>query len=160
MANPFDFSSGDVLTAAQLNSIGSWTAYTPTFGNITLGSGGAAATIEAAYAEVNDIVCISGRLIFGSGTSITGNVSISVPVTAENGINLANGISLNYLDFSTSTYFVGRGRSLSTTAFYAYTYYAASTYTSLTDISDNTKPFASTWTTNDRIYFNGMYRAA
>ena len=160
MANPFDFTAGAVLTAAQLNSIGDWTAYTPTWGNITLGSGGAAATNSAKYAEVNGVVFVSGSLTFGSGTSITGNVSMTVPVTAASLNTLANGILFTFLDENTTTHFMGRGRRNSTSAVYAYAYYAAGTYTSLIDISDNTKPFPSTWTTGDIISFSGMYEAA
>ena len=160
MANPFPFSSGQVLTAAQFNSIGNWTSYTPTWGNITLGSGGAAATSSAKYAEVNGVVFISGSLTFGSGTSITGNVSMTLPVTANDLNTAANGVLFTYLDASTTVHYEGRARRNSTSAVYAYVYYAASTYVSLVDISDNTKPFPATWTTGDVISFTGVYEAA
>ena len=160
MANPFDFSAGAVLTAAQLNSIGDWTAYTPTWGNITLGSGGAAATSSAKYAEVNGVVLLSGSLTFGSGTSITGNVSMSLPVTAADVNKVANGVLFTYLDASTTVHYEGRARKSTTSAVYAYVYYAASTYVSLVDISDNTKPFPAAWTTSDVISFSAMYEAA
>lgn len=162
MTNPFDFSSGDILTAANLNAIGAWTAYTPTYGGITLGSGGAAAVSTAKYAEVNGIVFLSGSLTFGSGTSITGNVSITVPsgLTAASMNKLANGMNFTYLDANTTVHYQGRGRRASTTSFYAYAFYAASTYVSLVDISDNTKPFPTTWTTGDIITFTGLYEAA
>ena len=45
MANPFDFSAGAVLTAAQLNQIGDYESWTPTLTNITLGNG----TVNAHY---------------------------------------------------------------------------------------------------------------
>ena len=162
MANPFDFTAGAVLTAAQLNSIGDWTAYTPTWGGITLGSGGAAATSDCHYAEVNGIVFLSGSLTFGSGTSITGNVSVTVPsgLTAASMNKLANGMNWTFLDANTTVHYQGRGRRASTTSFYAYAYYAASTYVSFVDISDNTKPFPSTWTTGDIMTYSGFYQAA
>ena len=119
MTNPFDFSSGDILTAANLNAIGAWTAYTPTYGGITLGSGGAAATSTAKYAEVNGIVFLSGSLTFGSGTSISGNVSITVPtgLTAASMNKLANGMNMTFLDANTTVQYLGWGRRASTTSF-------------------------------------------
>ena len=52
MANPFDFSAGAVLTAAQLNQIGDFESWTPTWTNLTVGS----ATVQAQYAQVNELV--------------------------------------------------------------------------------------------------------
>ena len=52
MTTPFNFSAGAVLTAAQLNEIGKYYAYTPTWGSITPGSGGAAAVSDAMYAKL------------------------------------------------------------------------------------------------------------
>jgi hypothetical protein len=156
MANPFDFTAGAVLTAAQLNSIGDWTAYTPTWGGLSVGNG----TVDFDYAEVNGIVLVSGRLVWGSTTAITGNVSVSVPVTAANNQKLANGAHFRYVDASSANYFVGAGRALSTTAIYLYSYYADSTTVKLVDISDGTKPFADPWTTSDIIIMWCAYEAA
>ena len=53
MANPFPFTAGQVLTAAQMNGIGEATiAYTPTISNGTLGNG----TMSAYYSRVNKLV--------------------------------------------------------------------------------------------------------
>ena len=160
MANPFDFDAGEVLTAANLNAIGAWTAYVPTWGSITVGSGGAAATSDAMYAEVNNIVFYSGTLTFGSGTSITGNVSLPLPVTAADAETAANGAKFGFYDASTTVYYQGAGRTANTSAVYAYAWLASSTYVSLVDISDNTKPFPAAWTTGDKIIFNIIYEAA
>ena len=60
MANPFRFDSGDVLTAANLNAIGDWTAWTPTWTNLTIGNG----TVTAVYAEVNEIVFYQIEILY------------------------------------------------------------------------------------------------
>jgi hypothetical protein len=60
---------------------GAWTGYTPTFTNITLGSSTSAFT----YVQIGKTVHVRGRLSFGAGSSVTGAVSISLPVTAVSG---------------------------------------------------------------------------
>ena len=52
MANPFDFTAGAVLTAAQLNQIGDFESFTPSWTNLTVGD----ATQQAKFAQVNEIV--------------------------------------------------------------------------------------------------------
>ena len=51
MANPFDFSAGAVLTAAQLNQIADFETFTPSWTNITVGN----ATNSGVYAQVNEL---------------------------------------------------------------------------------------------------------
>tara|TARA_R100001129_G_scaffold150670_1_gene112817 strand:+ start:989 stop:1459 length:471 start_codon:yes stop_codon:yes gene_type:complete len=156
MANPFDFSSGAILTAAQLNSIGDWTSYTPTWTELTIGN----ATQDFKYAEVNGIVVVSGRLVWGSTTAITGNIRVTVPVTAANTQKLANGTDFRFIDASGGLYYVGGGRALNTTGVYVYSYNAASTTVKLTSIHDGTAPFANPWTTSDEIIMWSAYEAA
>jgi len=72
------FVSGDVLTAADLNAIGTWTTYTPTLTNITVGNGNA----DFRYVQINKTVVLAGFFGFGSTSAITGTPSISLPVTA------------------------------------------------------------------------------
>jgi hypothetical protein len=72
MANPFPFTAGQVLTAAQMNGINeSMTAYTPTWtgtgGTPTLGNG----TLTGHYTQVNKFVFFRFRLGWGSTTSAT-----------------------------------------------------------------------------------------
>lgn len=85
MANPFPFTSGQVLTAAQMNGIGEWTTYTPiltaTVTNPTLGTGAISA---GAYARVQNLIIYRFAIIFGSSGVIAGagNYQVSLPVTA------------------------------------------------------------------------------
>jgi hypothetical protein len=71
-----DFSSGDVLTAADLNVIGTWTAFTPSWTNLTVGD----ATQSAQYSVINEICHVHGFIDFGSTTTITGSVYFAAPV--------------------------------------------------------------------------------
>lgn len=68
MATLGTFTAGQVLTAAELNAIGTWTAFTPSWENLTVGNG----TQDFYYAQINDVLHIVGRLTFGSTTAITG----------------------------------------------------------------------------------------
>jgi len=79
MANPFPFVSGDILTAAELNEIGAWEDWTPSFTNFTLGNG----TVGfARYARVNDLVCANVDVTLGSTSSVSGDIRIDLPVNA------------------------------------------------------------------------------
>lgn len=72
-----DFTSGDVLTAADLNAIGTWTAFTPSWENLTVGNG----TQSFYYCQINDVLHIEGRLTWGSTTAITGSfIRFAAPV--------------------------------------------------------------------------------
>ena len=75
MANPFPFVAGSVLTAAELNGIGEKTNYTPTFTNLTVGNG----TLTAFHTRVQNIVNVFVQVVFGSTTSISGDVNVTMP---------------------------------------------------------------------------------
>jgi len=78
MASPFPFTSGQVLTAAQLNSIGESTAFTPSWNNFTVGN----AVESWYYTQVNDLVIVQGNTVLGSTSSVTGNLSMNYPVSS------------------------------------------------------------------------------
>ncbi len=83
MANPFPFSVGAVLTADQMNGIGEWTDYTPTWTatttNPTIGNG----TIVGRYSRIQNLILVQFNITFGSTTAKgSGQYRISVPVTA------------------------------------------------------------------------------
>ena len=77
MANPFPFSSGAVLTAAQLNGIGEWTSFTPTFNNVSLGASG---TVAGKYAQVNDLVFWQASFDLNGTGSVSGHINMNLPV--------------------------------------------------------------------------------
>ena len=112
MANPFPFTAGQVLTAAQLNGIGEATAaYTPTITNGALGNG----TITGFFTRVNKLVFGSVKFALGSTSTITGQLQFSLPVTAStNSATLLIGPAYFY-DNSTATTYDCRSYRLSTT---------------------------------------------
>lgn len=80
MANPFPFTSGQVLTAAQMNGIGEITTFTPSWASLTVGNG----TQSFKYVRVQNLVFVTGKITFGTTTAVTGNVSFATPLTSTN----------------------------------------------------------------------------
>jgi len=75
-----DFSSGDILTAADMNAIGAWTTYTPT---ISSGSGTpTTVTANAKYVRLNEIVIVRVRIDITDKGTAGGSVEFTLPVTA------------------------------------------------------------------------------
>ena len=73
--------TGEVLTAATMNSIGAaWETYTPTFVNITVGNG----TVVARYSQVNKLVTVQMKFTLGSTSTIggAGGCTMSLPKTS------------------------------------------------------------------------------
>ena len=101
MANPFPFVSGQVLTAAEMNGIGEFTTFTPTFTNLTVGNG----TVEAYYTRIQDLVGVFVNIVFGSTTSISGDVQLNLPLDRVSGTRLPLGNCM-FSDTGTGT-FVG-----------------------------------------------------
>lgn len=60
-------------------TLGAWTAYTPSLTNITLGNG----TLAFYYTQIGKIVFVKGTFNMGSTSSISGNMTFSLPVTAN-----------------------------------------------------------------------------
>jgi len=78
MANPFPFSVGAVLTAAQMNSIGeAGIAYTPT---VTAGSG-SFTTVSAtgSYLRVNKLVLVKFVVTITNNGTAGSSVGVSLP---------------------------------------------------------------------------------
>ena len=72
MATLGTFTAGQVLTAAELNAIGTWTTWTPSLNNFT------ATTNYARYATINDWVLCEGEFVL-TGTP-SGALEVSWPV--------------------------------------------------------------------------------
>lgn len=81
MANPFPFSVGAVLTAAQMNGIGEITSFTPSWtSGLTPGN----AVQNFKYVRIQNLIFVTGKITFGTTTAITGNVSLATPVASSN----------------------------------------------------------------------------
>ena len=61
---------------AQLETLGTATAFTPSWTNLTPGN----ATETWYYTQVNDLILVQGQTLFGSTTSITGAVQMNHPI--------------------------------------------------------------------------------
>lgn len=96
-----DFTAGDVLTAADMNAIGSWTSYTPTFSQITIGN----STLDFRYTEINKVVIVNGFFTLGSTGSLNPTVAsnMSLPKQARNPLNARMGFG-QINDSGTATY--------------------------------------------------------
>ena len=151
MANPFPFVAASILTAAELNGIGEYTAYTPTFTNLTVGNG----TVSFRYGRVNKFIHVIGRVTFGSTTSITGSVTATLPVTASYDGLQTIGLT-RVTDNSGSTY-QGRVTLSSSTLFGPNVDNVIGTRIEAQGYSA-TIPF--TWTTSDSINVSYYYEAA
>lgn len=148
------------ITSSQLVPPGAWTSYTPTFGNTTVGNGSA----TGAYVQAGKIVHFKVRLLWGSTTSFSGNVDVSLPVAAvtNGGAGLAaatHAVSAWLLD-SSSQHFIGlavvgvdAANSPSATK-------ARIAHTEAGNVGtvNATNPF--TWAQNDIIVITGFYEAA
>ena len=103
MASPFPFTSGQVLTAAQLNSIGEATAFTPSWLNLTPWN----AVESWHYVQVNELVYFTGQTTLGSTSSITGLFQFQFPVgTQLSAVGALGGIA-TYLDSSAGVTNIG-----------------------------------------------------
>ncbi len=157
MVNPFPFSSGDVLTAADLNDIGAWEDWTPSFTNLTLGNG----VVEyARYAQVNKLVVAQMNVTLGSTSSVTGDIRVSLPVTAAapNGSpQVTTGVGRAFDNSTSSVYWVTPYIVSPPTEVRIYATRTDSTY-AVRATTSSTVPI--TWSTNDALQIFMTYEAA
>ena len=136
--------------------LGTYQAYTPTFGVISVGDG----TLAAQYCTVNKFVHAFGSLTFGSTTVMSAPAYFTLPVltvTAEMG---AVGMVLGTVTYTTAAGSTTKGHlngigGQSVGVFWVAT--TSGTYEGQTGPSA-TIPF--TWATGDKIQWNISYKAA
>lgn len=133
-----------------------WTTYTPTVNNVTLGSG---FTLSAAYAQIGKTVVVNFSLLFGSTTTITGDVNFSLPLNHANSNRSAAAGTCVIVDASPATRYPGTVL-LSGTPGFAFIRIgnAAGTYVTQVPIS-GTVPIAVP-AVNDQIAATITYQAA
>ena len=146
-------STGNVLTVS--GGVPVWAApsglsfsdYTPTYTNITIGNG----TVVARYAQSDKFVFASWSFTLGSTSSYGSNARITLPVTATS----TNFVGTGYgLDAGTNEV-IGQTVLFSTTTM--------NLYVPLNGSYGSTQAgstFPWTWTTNDKIILNIVYEAA
>jgi hypothetical protein len=137
-----DYTAGQILTAADLNAIATWTTFTPSFTGVTLGSG---ALNTGQYCRVNEILFIRTKTILGTGGSFT-NPVLTVP---DSGVMTGtptmlwipsmNGVMI---DAGVNSYAISVIHNSTTSlGFYAQT--ASGTYVTWTSAVSATVPFTS-----------------
>jgi hypothetical protein len=138
------FITSKSLADATLGKLGAaWTTWSPSWTNLTVGNG----TTNATYIQIGKTVIARLTFTLGTTSSISGAVSVAVPVAA-NGDALGSCIMT---DAGTQNY---TGEYW---APYPFTHATNSTYSFISFITA-TAPF--TWTTGDSIIINMVYEAA
>jgi hypothetical protein len=148
-----DSTAGTGLAYKSAATLYPWTAYSPSYTNITIGNG----TVTARYQQIGKLIHVYWKLVWGSTTSLTAYPLISFPVTANQG------------DFVTGTSLLGDAsaglavtgpvfQEAGKTQFQPCYNLANTTYTNYGYITANTLPF--TWTTSDVMTLTFTYEAA
>jgi hypothetical protein len=128
-----------------------WVAYTPTLTNVTLGSGGTSAFY---YQIIGKQVNVRGRILLGTGGSLGGIPTFSLPVNAViTGQFWGAGVSL--LDFGVQNY--TGAVTLTTTVAQVNCVSASGAYAGFLSVNA-TRPF--TWGAQDQMDFSFSYEAA
>jgi hypothetical protein len=141
-----------ILTAAELNAIGTWTTWTPTWSNLTVGNG----TVVARYSQINKVIHMRANLVWGSTTSISGNVTFALPVTASSTVS-TTGHGVAQFGDTSSAQFLGVVRLASTTTAQLVVPQTSGNYPNFVQLS-STVPF--TWVNTDTIDITLTYEAA
>lgn len=152
MATLGTFSPLTPLTAAELNAIGAYTAYTPTWSfGVVVGNG----TNDFAYAQLNDMVHVFGRFVLGSTSAVNGLPTMSLPVNRLNNQLACIGTG-SFQDVGSATYMC---YPLSNVVNTVLLFSLDTSIAAGREISPNaTAPF--TWTNGDIIQVNLWYRSA
>jgi hypothetical protein len=149
-----NFVQGEKLTAGDMNAIGSYTAYTPTFSGFTLGNG----TITARYTKINKLVHVVGFVDLGTTSTMTGPLDISLPVSFDTASQpILTPFAGQCIFYNGATLFNAYPIALSGTSFRMVGLLANGTYTTNYDISSGT-PF--TWNSSSDFRWNFFYQAA
>jgi hypothetical protein len=138
--------------ATGLEYAGTYTTFTPTYTNLTVGN----ATNTGRYLRIGNFVHVTQRLTFGSTTLVTGNVTCNFPFTASGTSGSLNLGGITFLDTGVKGY--SGFASLNTTSVYNLLVSDAST-TYLGNASMNTTT-PHTWGSGDEIFISYSFEAA
>lgn len=141
------------LETLTTNWQAAWTAFTPTWTNLTVGN----ATQTCAYIQIGKLIIARFRLVFGSTTVVSGTPQATVPVTAHANALRTEGEVAIYRDASATTNYAGIVALTLTTAVQFLRENVAGATDAMAGVS-STAPF--TWATSDEICGTIMYEAA
>ena len=140
MASPFPFTSGQVLTAAQLNIISELTVFTPSWTNFTPGN----ATEAWYYTQVQDFVYIQGTTVLGSTSSVTGAITLANPA---GGTLVSTSTAQGLFEYTESGGVRAFGSAVVSGGAFVFVYFSVSGSLITRTTSSPTAPF--TWGTGD-----------
>ena len=145
---------GSAIDTTLNKGLLAWVAYTPTWTNVTKGTGSSEAYY---YCTVGKTTTVRGSLTLGTGGSFTGSVAVTLPANIGSlsvAAKMTNGI---WAAFHTSTYYNGVINLSNDSKASFWSINASGTYSSLTQVT-TAVPF--TWTVGDQIYFQLTYESA
>jgi hypothetical protein len=147
------FLTSKALADAAVGKIGAaWTAFTPTWTNLTVGAGG---TNTGAYTQIGKTVFFRVLFQFGTGSAVGTSPTLTLPVsTASYGAITTMIGTVNLIDAGVG-YFNG---SIDNAGLI--TYLSTTGVTNLGRYQGITATAPWTWTTNDGITIEGCYQAA
>jgi hypothetical protein len=147
-----DYTAGQILTAADLNLIATWTTFTPSFTGVTIGAG---SLNTGQYCRLNNILFIRTKTILGTGGSFT-NPVLTVP---DSGVMTGTPTNLwmpsmhgVMIDSGTNSYALSVIHN-STTSLGVYAQTASGTFVTWTSAVSSTVPFTSG--VNDYLELSG-----
>ena len=150
MASPFPFSGGNILNASDLNEIGDMETFTPTFNNVTLGASG---VVQGRYAQIQNLVFYKASFELGGTGSITGHVSMDLPVGTGDTNTTYQIASQAWMRPAGFTIYHAMTYQASSEVFF-YVYDTSGTRASIQNV-DATDP--ATWTSAGSGYVSGWY---
>lgn len=150
MTNPFPFSAGAILTAANLNDMGETQSYTPTWTNYTRGNG----TSVGYRGKLGKWAYVYAKETLGSTSSVTGAIRLTLPYTPSRIEGIPFGIC-QFADIGAAAY-VGNIQPFSATAVELRAITTGATYAQQQS-SSATVPF--TWGNTDYFEIAMFYEA-
>jgi len=162
--DPTNVATGDVLTASKWNQDvvanwqavgGAWTAYTPTWTNLTVGN----ATQDSRYIKVGRLVMVNLKIILGSTSSVGSIPEFSLPANLDASYGTGDTIGdLQLQQVSAGAVYWGKALPRTDlTGARPFVDQVAGTY-NVPQIVNATIPF--TWATGDIISGTLIYEAA
>jgi hypothetical protein len=140
--------AGEVFERGRTVAMGTWQGYTPTWTNLTMGDGAEAAK----YMRVGKTVWVTVSIAFGSTTSISGSVFVSLPSDMANPLDSTSPFHLLMIDNDTNSAYGGQTYKSA-----AGTVRLLAAGSPLAGVSA-TAPF--TWANGDRLFLWGTYEEA
>lgn len=141
------FVAGQILTAAELNAISTWTTFTPSWTNLTVGNG----TNTGRYSTVNKIMYVQTAFTMGSTSAMGTDPTLTLPASATMDTTAQAAFGVCTIEDTGTATFVGICFRPSTTGVRVYVNNVSATYQTLTSIT-STVPM--TWTNTDRLFMN------